>query len=232
MKTGWTWPPNAHGHPTNKYKSPNSDAWVPLDSTVNTRHLRPLADVRSAFNTQWDQHNVTLLCGKNHPTLADVLEKWTGLLTVYWRHLLVRIRDLDTGPVARLKSWVVSCIPENLGCGKNQWRPRGAVHPSPLPHRQKGSWTWSAREVMRTPEGSKVTLLLRARWWCQRCPAREMCTLGCFILPSIKLQMLLLLFPCPLRLCHSQRSSLRYPVSSLPAIFLYLLSNESPLLQN
>lgn len=102
------------------------------------------------------QHRV-----KSNPQFAEVLEKWTFLLTVSWSSVLLWNLDLDTGPVARLKSWAVSCISENPGCGKSQWRLRGAVHPSPLSHRQKGSWTWSAKEVMRTPKESKVTLLLR-----------------------------------------------------------------------
>lgn len=117
---------------------------------------------------------------KSNPNLANVLAKWTCLLTVYWSHVLLQNLGLDTEPVARLKSWAVSCIPENLGCGKSQWTLREAVHPLPLPHRQKGSWTWSAREVMRTPEESKVTLLLRAWWWCQRHPCPQNVHSGLF----------------------------------------------------
>lgn len=164
---------------------------------------------------------------KSNPNWADIPEQWTCLLTGYWSHVLLQNLDLDTGPIARLKSWAVSCIPENLGCGKSQWRPREAVHPSPLPHRQKGSWTWSAKEVMRTPEESKVTLLLWAGWWCQGHPPKNVYS-GLFHPHPHHKGKCGFYYYFPDLYCYVTTSfppTISLPVSSSLTVLLFLLSN-------
>ena len=151
MKTGWPGAHSAHGLSAHSEVGVRLQSSSAFDSTIDTR---PRTTVWHETSSSYGVISIMplLLMVQSDPNWVDILEQETGLLTGCWSHILLRNLDLDTGPVARLKSWGVSCIPGSLGCGRNQWRPRAAVHPSPLPRRQKGSRTWSAREVMRTPE--------------------------------------------------------------------------------
>ena len=167
MKTGRPGASSAHGLSTHSEVRVRQQSSSAFDSTVD-RYRQPGIAVWCEMFFSYGVISImpSLHMVQSDPNWADILEQGTGLLTGCWSHILLQNLDLDTEPVARLKSWGVSCIPGSLGCGRNQWRPKGAVHPSPLPRRQKGSRTWSAREVMRTPEEGRSP--------CYRGPGNEL----------------------------------------------------------